>query len=50
MSDQHPCMGAERFREIVEKETGGEVEVSLFPNNQLGTGERDLLEAAARGC
>ncbi|GAB1400957.1 TRAP transporter substrate-binding protein [Aminivibrio sp.] len=50
VSDQHPYhMGAERFREIVEKETGGEVEVSLFPNNQLGTGERDLLEGLQLG-
>ena len=50
VSDQHPYhMGAERFKEIVEKETGGEVEVSLFPNNQLGTGERDLLEGLQLG-
>ena len=50
VSDQHPYhMGAQRFKEIVEKETGGEVEVSLFPNNQLGTGERDLLEGLQLG-
>lgn len=50
VSDQHPYhMGAERFKEIVEKETGGEIEVTLFPNNQLGTGERDLLEGLQLG-
>jgi tripartite ATP-independent transporter DctP family solute receptor len=50
VSDQHPYhLGAQRFKEIVEKETNGEIEIALFPNNQLGTGERDLLEGLQRG-
>lgn len=50
VSDQHPYhLGAERFKEIVEKETNGELEIVLFPNNQLGTGERDLLEGLQLG-
>lgn len=50
VSDQHPYhMGAQKFKEIVEKETNGEIEISLFPNNQLGTGERDLLEGLQLG-
>jgi tripartite ATP-independent transporter DctP family solute receptor len=50
VSDQHPYnLGAVRFKEIVEKETNGDVEVNLFPNNQLGTGERDLIEGLQLG-
>ena len=50
VSDQHPYhLGAQKFKEIVEKETNGEVEISLFPNNQLGTGERDLVEGLQLG-
>lgn len=50
VSDQHPYhMGALKFKEIVERETNGEVEIALFPNNQLGTGERDLLEGLQLG-
>lgn len=50
VSDQHPYhLGAQRFKEIVEKETNGAIEIALFPNNQLGTGERDLLEGLQLG-
>ncbi|WP_352396913.1 TRAP transporter substrate-binding protein [Aminobacterium colombiense] len=50
VSEQHPYnLGAIRFKEIVEKETNGEVEINLFPNNQLGTGERDLIEGLQLG-
>ena len=50
VSDQHPYhLGAVRFKEVVEKETNGEVEINLFPNNQLGTGERDLIEGLQLG-
>jgi tripartite ATP-independent transporter DctP family solute receptor len=50
VSDQHPYhSGAEKFKEIVERETKGEIEIALFPNNQLGTGERDLLEGLQLG-
>ena len=50
VSEKHPYhLGAVRFKEIVEKETKGDVTVSVFPNNQLGTGERDLLEGLQLG-
>jgi len=50
VSDQHPYhLGAQRFKEMVEKETKGAIEIALFPNNQLGTGERDLLEGLQLG-
>ncbi len=46
----HPYhLGAEKFKEMVEKETNGAVSIRLFPNNQLGSGERDLLEGMQLG-
>lgn len=37
-----------RFKEYVEFKTNGEIEVRLFPNNQLG-GEREMLEQVQQG-
>lgn len=41
--------GALRFKELVEKGTNQVVQIDIFPNNQLGTGERDLLEGLQLG-
>lgn len=41
-------LAAKRFKEIVEEETDGELEVALAPNSQLG-GERDLWEGFSIG-
>lgn len=41
--------GAMRFKEIVEKKTSGNVAINIFPNGQLGTGERDLIEGLQLG-
>lgn len=41
--------GAVKFKEIVEQKTNGMVEVQLFPNNQLGSGERDMIEGLQLG-
>lgn len=41
--------GAMRFKELVEKNTNGDVVINLFPNGQLGTGERDLIEGLQLG-
>lgn len=38
-----------RMKERVEKETNGEVMIEIFPNNQLSTGERDILEGLQLG-
>ncbi|UYG00304.1 MULTISPECIES: TRAP transporter substrate-binding protein [unclassified Halomonas] len=35
--------GLEKFAEVVERETNGEVTVQIFPNNQLGN-EREMIE------
>lgn len=50
VNEEHPYhMGAQKFKEIVEKDTNGNIEVQLFPNGQLGTGERDLIEGMQLG-
>ncbi|MBA1334773.1 MAG: TRAP-type transport system, periplasmic component, predicted N-acetylneuraminate-binding protein [Firmicutes bacterium] len=50
VNEQHPYhAGAVKFKEIVEQKTNGQVEVQLFPNNQLGSGERDLVEGLQLG-
>lgn len=50
VNEKHPYhLGAEKFKEIVEKETNGRIEIKLFPNNQLGTGERDMIEGIQLG-
>jgi tripartite ATP-independent transporter DctP family solute receptor len=41
--------GATKFSELVEAKTNGEVHIDVFPNNQLGTGERDLIEGLQLG-
>lgn len=41
--------GAVRFKELVEERTQGNVKIDIFPNNQLGTGERDILEGLQLG-
>ncbi|HLR68267.1 MAG TPA: TRAP transporter substrate-binding protein [Virgibacillus sp.] len=39
---------AEKFKELVEEKTDGEVEVEIYPNGQLG-GDREMLEAMQMG-
>lgn len=41
-------MGLARFKEMVEKETGGTISVATFPVNQLG-GENQVLQAVKQG-
>jgi len=36
-------MGLEKFKEVLEKETKGNVEVKIFPNSQLGNKEQETL-------
>ncbi len=40
--------GVERFKELVEKNSNGEIEVQIFPAGQLG-GQRELLESVKNG-
>jgi tripartite ATP-independent transporter DctP family solute receptor len=41
--------GAIRFKDLVESRTGGDIQIDVFPNNQLGTGERDIIEGLQLG-
>ncbi|MET3504632.1 TRAP transporter substrate-binding protein [Halalkalibacter oceani] len=42
-TDSETDLGAQKFKELIEERTGGELTVNIFANAQLG-GERDLLE------
>ncbi len=42
-STEHPYQkGLEKFKEVLEAETGGAVEVQIFPNGQLGSEEQAI--------
>lgn len=45
----HYHMAAEKFKEVVETRTNGQIKVSLFPQSQLG-GEVKMLQAARIGA
>ncbi len=40
---------AVRFKELVEQKTGGQVEIAIFPNKQLGEKETDLISMVQQG-
>lgn len=42
-------VGAARFAELVKERTKGRLEITLYPEGQLGKGERELLEAVQQG-
>jgi len=47
--DNHPYnLGLKKFKETVEKETNGAIEIQIFPNNALGA-ERELVEGMQIG-
>lgn len=41
--------GALRFAELIRDRTGGRIEIVVYPDGQLGKGERELLEAVQQG-
>ena len=47
-TDEPYHKAAEKFAELVNKNTGGEVQVQIFPNSLLG-GQRELLEGLQLG-
>ncbi|GHS98519.1 periplasmic substrate-binding transporter [Synergistales bacterium] len=42
-------LGALKFKELVESGTKGDIQIDIFPNGQLGTGERDIIEGLQLG-
>lgn len=49
VAEAHPYhLGLVKFKEIVEEQTGGQVQVELFPNGTLGS-ERDMIEGLQMG-
>jgi TRAP-type transport system periplasmic protein len=47
-ADAPPSLGAERFAELVEEKSGGQITVNFFPGGSLGT-ETDNFNAVSRG-
>jgi len=42
-------VGAQYFMKLVEERTGGRIKFKLYPDGQLGKGERELLESVQQG-
>ncbi|MCX7817018.1 MAG: TRAP transporter substrate-binding protein [Syntrophales bacterium] len=41
--------GALKFAELIRERTGGRIEIVLYPDGQLGKGEREILETVQQG-
>ena len=41
--------GAAKFAELVKERSNGRIQVTVYPDGQLGKGERELLEAVQQG-
>lgn len=41
--------GAQRFADLIKERTGGRIQITVYPDGQLGKGERELLEALQQG-
>ncbi|NTW37169.1 MAG: hypothetical protein HGB17_13810, partial [Syntrophobacteraceae bacterium] len=41
--------GAAKFAELVKERSNGRIQVTVYPDGQLGKGEREILEAVQQG-
>ncbi len=41
--------GASKFADLVKERSGGRIQITIYPEGQLGKGERELLEAVQQG-
>ncbi len=41
--------GASRFADLVRQRSGGRIQITVYPDGKLGTGEKELLEAVRQG-
>jgi tripartite ATP-independent transporter DctP family solute receptor len=41
--------GAQRFADLIKERTNGRIQITVYPDGQLGKGERELLEALQQG-
>ncbi len=49
-SMDHPYMlGAKKFADTIKEKTNGRIEIKLYPSNQLGKGEREMVEGMQQG-
>jgi tripartite ATP-independent transporter DctP family solute receptor len=42
-------LGAQRFADLIRERTNGRIQITVYPDGQLGKGERELLEALQQG-
>ncbi|MGB9903903.1 MAG: TRAP transporter substrate-binding protein [Desulfotomaculales bacterium] len=42
-------LGAQRFADLIKERTNGRIQITVYPDGQLGKGERELLEALQQG-
>lgn len=47
--DHMYTMGAQRFADLIKERTNGRIQITVYPDGQLGKGERELLEALQQG-
>ncbi|MFZ5646911.1 MAG: TRAP transporter substrate-binding protein [Bacillota bacterium] len=41
--------GAQKFADLIKERTNGRIQITVYPDGQLGKGERELLEALQQG-
>lgn len=41
--------GAQKFADLIKEKTNGRIQITVYPDGQLGKGERELLEALQQG-
>jgi tripartite ATP-independent transporter DctP family solute receptor len=46
----HPYnVGAQKFADLIKERTNGRIQVTIYPDSQLGKGEREMLEGLQQG-
>lgn len=47
---QHPYnVGAQKFADLIKERTNGRIQITIYPDSQLGKGEREMLEGLQQG-
>ncbi len=46
----HPYnLGAQKFADLIKERTNGRIQITIYPDSQLGKGEREMLESLQQG-
>ena len=47
---EHPYnIGAQKFADLIKERTNGRIQITLYPDGQLGKGEREMIEGLQQG-